>query len=47
MDTSSLELEEFTMADKTTRYTPEFKRQLVASTSPGNPPIFSGRQKWS
>jgi hypothetical protein len=38
VDTSTLEVEGFTMADKTIRYTPEFKRQIVQLVSSGRSP---------
>jgi transposase len=38
VDTSLLDKEEFTMADKTIRYTPEFKRQMVGLVHSGRTP---------
>jgi transposase len=35
VDTSLLDTEEFTMSDRSTRYRPEFKRQMVALASTG------------
>jgi transposase len=39
-----LEQEEFTMAEKTVRYTPEFKRQMVALVRSGRTPAALSRE---
>jgi len=39
-----LEQEEFTMADKTIRYTPEFKRQMVDLARSGRTPASLSRE---
>jgi transposase len=39
-----LEQEEFTMADKTIRYTPEFKRQMVDLVRSGRKPASLSRE---
>jgi transposase len=39
-----LEMEEFTMAEKTIRYTPEFKRQLVALVRTGRTPASLSKE---
>jgi transposase len=37
-------MEEFTMADKTVRYTPEFRRQMVALAGSGRTPASLSRE---
>jgi transposase len=37
-------MEEFTMADKTVRYTPEFRRQMVALARSGRTPASLSRE---
>ena len=44
MDTSPLEMEEFTMAEKTIRYTPEFKRQMVGLARSGRTPASLSKE---
>jgi transposase len=44
VDTSLLDSEVFEMADKTTRYTPEFKRQMVALARSGRTPASLARE---
>jgi transposase len=39
-----LDLEEFTMADKTVRYTPEFRRQMVALAGTGRTPASLSKE---
>jgi len=44
VDTSPLEQEEFTMADKSIRYTPEFKRQMVELARSGRNPASLSKE---
>jgi len=44
VDTSSLDLEVFKMASKTTRYTPEFKRQMVDLVRSGRTPASLSKE---
>jgi transposase len=44
VDTSSLDLEVFAMASKTTRYTPEFKRQMVDLARSGRTPTSLSKE---
>jgi transposase len=44
VDTSPLEKEEFTMADKTARYTPEFKRQMIGLVRLGRTPASLSKE---
>jgi transposase len=44
VDTSSLDSEVFSMAAKTTRYTPEFKRQMVDLVRSGKTPAALSRE---
>jgi transposase len=44
VDTSSLDLAVFVMADKTIRYTPEFKRQMVGLVRSGRTPASLAKE---
>jgi transposase-like protein len=44
VDTSLLDLEEFTMTKKTIRYTPEFKRQMVLLALGGRTPASLSKE---
>jgi transposase len=44
VDTSLLDLEEFTMTKKTIRYTPEFKRQMVQLARGGRTPASLSKE---
>jgi transposase len=44
VDTSTLDLEVFDMADKTVRYTTEFKRQMVALARGGRTPASLAKE---
>jgi transposase-like protein len=44
VDTSTFGTEEFTMADKAIRYTPEFKRQMVDLVRAGRTPASLAKE---